>query len=265
MKTVFIPLAIILLIITIVAAHSEEFESTKPLTDTISQTALNIMYIAIIIILISTLISIFYEKKLRKYKIYLFLAIAIPAIVATIALAASTIYLNSVAITKGPVHWHADFEIWNCGERIEIKDPGGFSNRIGSPTFHEHNDNRIHVEGVLVNKKDASLGNFFRVLGGNIYDEGFEIPTNKGLISVENGNLCKGNPGKLQVFVYKTEKIKYFQEEIEHFDDYILSPYGDVPPGDCIIVEFDSEIREKTNHICETYKIAQERGDIHSS
>ena len=48
---------------------------------------------------------------------------------------------------------------------------------------------------------------------------------------------------------------------MENFDDHILAPYSNIPPGDCIIIEFDTE-KEKTEHICETYKVAIERGDL---
>jgi len=264
MKILLIPL-ILLVFIGYVQAHGDDLDDTNSLRENMSEAVLNTMYISIIIILISTLISIFYEKKVKKYKRILFLSIAIPAIITTLVLSISTIYLNSISDTKGPVHWHADFEIWNCGKKVEIKDPEGFSNRVGSAVFHEHNDNRIHVEGVLIDTEEASLDNFFHTIGGDLHDEGFKVPTEKGFTTVKNNDLCNGKPSALQVFVYKTKGNRYYQEKLDHFDEYVLSPYSEVPPGDCIIIEFDSGIKEKTNHICNTYKIAIEKGDIYGS
>jgi len=57
------------------------------------------------------------------------------------------------------------------------------------------------------------------------------------------------------------KKWVFEQQKLENFEDYILSPHTSIPPGDCIIIEFDSD-KEKTDHICETYKVSIERGDL---
>jgi len=49
------------------------------------------------------------DKLHKNLKKILFAAIVIPVVAATIFLAGSTIYLNSVSSSGGPVHWHADF------------------------------------------------------------------------------------------------------------------------------------------------------------
>jgi len=84
------------------------------------------------------------KPKKDSGKWALMLAISIPIIVATLFLAGSTIYKNTIADSKGPVHWHADLEIWDCDEMIDIIDPDGLLNRVGTPVYHEHNENRIH-------------------------------------------------------------------------------------------------------------------------
>ena len=53
----------------------------------------------------------------------------------------------------------------------------------------------------------------------------------------------------------------YKQEKLDDFVEYILSPYQTIPPGDCIIFEF-GELKDKTNYICETYKVAIDKGDL---
>jgi len=253
-------LILLFLVFPLVLAHGEDI-AEEDINKSISNTALNLIYIASAIILIITIISISFEEKLKKYKVFLFLGIIIPVIFTTIFLTGSTIYLNIISQTKGPVHWHADFEIWNCGNKIDMIDPIGLSNRVGSPVFHEHGDDRIHVEGVLKNKEDANLDNFFHTIGGDLHNDKIKIPTNDGLITLKNNDLCNGLPSKLQVFVYKTREKSYHQEKLGHFEDYILSPYSNVPPGDCIIIEFSPE-KEQTNRICETYRTAIETGDI---
>ena len=75
--------------------------------------------------------------------------------------------------------------------------------------------------------------------------------------------------GKLQAFLLKVEnpsalkkdEFIFEQTKLENFENYILSPYAYVPPGDCIIIEFDVE-KDKTDKICESYTVAIERGDL---
>lgn len=216
------------------------------------------------------LISIFYKNKPDKLKAVLFLLIVLPVILTTGFVAGSTIYLNVISETKGPVHWHADYEIWNCNQKIELVNPKGLSNKIGTEVFHEHNDDRIHAEGVITDLHDASLHSFFNVVGGKLIQNSLVLPTENGLVNVKNGELCDGIPSKLQVFLYKISNpddkgnLIYAQQKLEDFEDYVLSPYSYVPPGDCIIIEFSPD-KEKTGHICETYKIAIQKGELSGS
>ena len=270
--------AIILLIIFsllffIVNAHEEEekevHEEKIELGSYLKSTSLNYLLIASVIVLILVLFSIFYKEK-TKIKMFLFFGIITPVILATIYLAASTIYLNLISETQGPVHWHADYEIWNCNEKIELIKPEGLSNRIGSPLFHDHGDNRIHVEGVVTNANDINLHNFFETVGGYMSKDTLKIPTDKEFIEIKNKDLCNGKGGKLQVFLYKVknpEDIKnwvFEQLKLENFENYILAPHSNVPPGDCIIIEFDEE-KEKTELLCDTYESAVRRAELSGS
>jgi hypothetical protein len=206
----------------------------------------------------------------EKLKWFLFLGIAIPVIIATIYSAGATIYLNTISETGGPVHWHADFEVWNCGERVDLISPTGLSNRVGTPIFHEHGDLRVHVEGVLVDKEDASLSKFFEVVGGDLHHGSLSMLTDNGVVESRDGDECYGKSGKVQVFVYKirdvdsTDRWSYEQRKILDFENYVLAAQSQVPPGDCIIVEFDVD-KELTDRICSSYEIAVERGVLHGS
>ena len=93
------------------------------------------------------------------------------------------------------------------------------------------------------------------------------MPTDEGMLEMRNGESCNGREGKLQVFLYKvtnpdsSKKWIYRQEKLQDFDEYVLSPYSNVPPGDCIIIEFDSE-KESTDKICASYTAAISRGEL---
>jgi len=262
----------VLIILSVIAyAHKNEageINDEKVNFDSyLKSNSINYILITSLIAIISIIAISFSKEKTEKTKWLFFLAIIIPVILTTAYLAGSTIYLNLISETKGPVHWHADFEIWNCDEKIELIKPKGISNSVGSPVFHEHGDNRIHVEGVVVQRKEVDLHNFLEVVGGSLTNDYLSVLTDEGIIEISNDNLCNGNPGKLQVFLYKiknpeaTKNWKFEQQKLGDFEDYIVSPYSQIPPGDCIIIEFDAE-KEKTEHICETYKVAVQRGDL---
>ena len=231
--------------------------------------AASVRYISIagIIAIALVLVSLFWKKKPENAKLLLFLGIALPILFATIYSAYSTIYLNLASHTKGPVHWHADYEIWDCGVKIDLIRPEGISNRVGSAVFHEHNDNRIHVEGVVIDKAEVDLHNFFTTVGGMLSKSALYLPTDNGFAEIKNGGLCNGREAKIHAFLYKVKNPDdaknwfYEQQKLEDFENYVLAPYSNVPPGDCIIIEFDEE-KEKTGHMCETYKSAILRGEL---
>tara|TARA_Y100000310_G_scaffold286069_1_gene309946 strand:- start:3990 stop:4649 length:660 start_codon:yes stop_codon:yes gene_type:complete len=201
------------------------------------------------------------KKLFDNHKTLLFLGIVIPILFATVYVTGGTIFINMISETKGPVHWHADFEVYNCGNKLDLIDPTGMSNRVGTRLFHEHGEDRIHVEGTVITYDRISLGNFFNVIGGKLTNSELVYPTNEGIDVANNGDLCNDNPGVLQVFLYSVEDGIFKQEKLDDFEHYVLSPYSYVPEGDCIIVEFDVE-KDSTDKICETYRIAEEKGEI---
>jgi len=177
-------------------------------------------------ILIAVILLFHKTMKNEAKKVVYFLIIIIISLV-TIYLVLTTLHLNLISITKGPVHWHADFEIWVCEKELFVAEPKSFlSNKQGVDLLHAHNDNRIHVEGVLLDKKAASLGAFFHAISGSLYSDGINIPTDEGLISVHDGDFCNGQPARLYVFVNGNL--------MENFPSYVISPFEKVPPGDRI-------------------------------
>ncbi|MDZ4243997.1 MAG: hypothetical protein U1C57_02725 [Candidatus Doudnabacteria bacterium] len=234
------------------------------------------------------LFSLVKREKTEAVKLFLFWGMVIPIIFTTVFLAAITVIKNQTSVTKGPVHWHADYEIYVCSqavkdqtsynyrfipeakahegeedEELDLVDPAGFSNRVGTSDFHEHGDGRIHVEGVVEHLEDVSLGKFFEAIGGQLSPTFMRLPTNHGEMIVQNGMGCPGGTnGAWQIFVYKTQNNIVTQDKVTNFVDYVLSPYSNIPPGDCIIMEFTSEIKDKTDKICKFYEIALNKGEL---
>ncbi|MBI2541842.1 hypothetical protein HYV80_03985 [Candidatus Woesearchaeota archaeon] len=177
-------------------------------------------------ILIITIIMLHKKMNDAAKKIFYFFIVITTAVV-TIYLVLTTLHLNVTSITKGPVHWHADFEIWVCDKEILLTKPQEWwSNKQGVDLMHAHSDNRIHVEGVILDKQQASLGAFFYAVGGSLRDDSLKIPTDQGLISVHDGDFCNEKPAKLYAFVNGNL--------IASLPDYEISHYEKVPPGDRI-------------------------------
>lgn len=248
---------------------------------------------ASIILIICTLLAMILKNRLSFLKLPLFIIMATTLFGSTLTLFGSTIYLNTRAESGGPVHWHSDIEFWACGTELEFRDPNGFlSNKIGTSTYHEHNDKRIHLEGVVVRKAaDASLEKFMRVTGGYIRDDAIGIPLNetesewyvqdemldgdkqslgqasglkprvknsdKGpVLQLANGESCGSEAAELQTFVYRYDKAgkTYSQTKLANGGDYILRDESVVPPGDCVIVEFDRP-KDRTDKLCRQYGV----------
>ena len=99
------------------------------------------------------------EKWSRAQKIATFNILTIIVLFVTAGLIGTTIQLNLTSATKGPIHWHADHLFDICDEYMEFEDPTGIRNKVGTPILHEHNDDRVHIEGTPHALTDIDLGN----------------------------------------------------------------------------------------------------------
>src|SRR3989344_2967874 len=182
-----------------------------------------------------------------KTKKAFFIIIAVPAVLITLYMAASTVYLNVISWSGGPVHWHADFEIWACGEKLALPKATFPSNYVGTSTLHHHDDYRIHVEGLVVSKDDVALRSFFRVIGGDLEKGRLAVPNTDvnsrnalPVLEFNNGDLCpNGKPGKVKLYVKNQETGAF--EENPGIDDYVLKPFYNIPPGDYLKIAFETE------------------------
>ncbi len=233
------------------------------LEEIVSSYSLLIIGVASILLFTLSGISLLKKKQSNVVKRLLFISIVLTAILPTLFLAFSTLYINALSSSNGPVHWHTDIEIWACGREINLRDPKGLSNKIGTNTLHEHNDKRIHLEGVVMQPADASLGKFFQVIGGLLSENSISVPVEHGVEQFTNGDTCgDAAPRELQVFVYKTAgSSNYYQEKIDDPASYVISPEGAVPPGDCVIVEFDVR-KKRTEKLCTSYRAAKQTGKL---
>jgi len=206
-----------------------------------------IKIVSIFTIVLTLFIVFVDQKKWEKYKKIIFLLYVIPIAFVTLYLVGATVHKNFTSQTGGPIHWHADFEVIACGEKLDLVNPRGLKNKIGSPLFHEHDDNRIHVEGTIKNVEDIEVDDFFRVIGGEL-KKGLLIYDIEGVGKREfrDGEVCSnGKKGYVQLFV-NGEKINSF--------NYLYYPNSLVPPGDCFIVEF-GPLKDKTDEICSSWKV----------
>lgn len=170
----------------------------------------------------------------------------------------------------GEIHWHADFEILvenesNQLERINLIDPGEFcettthessymcsiNDRTGSTEYHEHNDNRIHIEGSFKNREDASLASFFEQFNGSISNTELEVPTN-----TERIEKYEDEQSSVKILVNKgvgtriwcavgsnvpaDDRCSSHGRVANNPTDYIISPYSRGANLDNIFIVYDS-------------------------
>jgi hypothetical protein len=220
------------------------------MVDFFAANPLTFIWISLVIGAIATLLSFLFGKKLSHGgKILFFSLIAIPIILASLYMAAHTVHENIISETGGPVHWHVDYQVFTCGERLNLIDPTGLNNKIGSPLFHEHNDDRVHIEGTVMKVQSVDLQSYFAVIGGKLTETSLKYPSINGVVQVQNGDLCNGQESTLNIYVNGQQ----VQDPLNH----VPYPHALVPPGDCVIVEFSPDNSQTTDKVCESWQ-AQE-------
>jgi hypothetical protein len=223
---------------------------------------LNLSLIALGLIVLLIVLSIVIKGDSDLEKGILFGGIVVISVGYTAYLSGSTIYKNITSETKGPVHWHADFQIWKCGQEVKLKSPEGLSNRIGTTLLHEHGDKRIHVEGAVENLMGVSLGSFFSSIGGDLGNDELVVPTDNNREVMRPGEKCNNEDGYLQVFVYSVNNKLIEQRKLDSPREYLMARETMVPPGNCIIFEFDL-LKNRTDHLCQSYQAAKDKGDLY--
>lgn len=255
-----------------------------------------IILIACIALVVLIILSILLRDRVPKLKPWLFGALTATLVLPTLYLVASTIYINVKSESKGPVHWHAGIEFWACGTELDLRNPAGLlSNKVGTSTYHEHDDKFIHLEGVVMQREiDASLGKFMRVTGGYITPQSVGIPLTpektkwlvegdkrdgdpqgslltadglesyithdaKGPVAEFNNetSTCNGQPAQTQVFAYTfdEETKTYQQEKIADPATYVIRDESALGPPSDCLIVEFDTPKDRTDKLCEQYGV----------
>jgi len=73
-----------------------------------------------IILVVLLIVSLLKKEQSEGLKTFLFWSMVFPVAFATIFLAMETVIENQQSVTKGPVHWHADFLIYRCSTNMAM-------------------------------------------------------------------------------------------------------------------------------------------------
>ena len=232
----FVPLAILALGILVAAVAAFAHETAEVPFDYAGYEAATYHWLGVstgIVLLVSAVSVVFAQRMGETHKKMAYGIIVLVVAGFTLFLAYETVSKNLASATGGPVHWHADYEVWACGEKLELKEYEGLEGRLGTTLLHHHNDYRIHVEGTVMGIHDVSLEHYFRAIGGDFSVERIAVLLKDGgMLEKRNGDLCNGVPGTVQLYVNGIRN--------DEFGDYVLAPHSTVPPGDFIQVVFDS-------------------------
>lgn len=224
-------------------------------------------------------LALIFEKRTTALKIPIFTAICVVVIATTSTLAFCASYLATQSPAGGMAHWQARYQIWVCGNRLELRDPQTFvSNKIGSASLHEHNDSIIHLEGTpSALPYDFSLGKFMAAVGGAISNNSLVVPVNDSgyfvagnapapeltepyvhtdptgtVASVASGDPCGDQTAAMQAFAYRYNESTnaYQQTKIADIAAYEPSHATKASRSDCIIIEF-GPYTPSTTHTCQ--------------
>lgn len=187
--------------------------------------------------------------------------------------AGAFVHQSQTSWSGGEIHWHADFEVIvnENGEyrQLDLVDPTNFceqtehesttmcslNDRTGSTKYHEHNDDRIHLEGIFKKRESATLSAFFETFGGKLTNKELRYPTNDRIVEKAEGNdktlkiLVKKGVGGNRGWCAITQASRLSEEDICRTSEgelattpsnYVISPYKRGPTLDNIFIIYDS-------------------------
>jgi hypothetical protein len=254
--------------------------ASTDLAKSISDLSVAVVAAAAVMLIALVIAAIITHERWPKFKAPLFTLLVLVVAASTLTLSGASAYLSASSPTGGPVHWSAEYQIWACGNQLELRDSKSLlTNRVGTPSLYEKNDSRIHFDGTPVNlPDDASLGKFMEAAGGELSDDSLVVPLNDSASFVGaprspeqiqpniatskagsfarfiSGQACGDQPAAVQTFVYQRDigTNSYHQFKVQSPASYEMSHVADVPPGDCIVIEF-APPKDKTDHLCPGY------------
>lgn len=229
-----------------------------------------------IVTVILTALSFHQEDNLTMHdKTMLMNGFLIAILIPSFYTAGAFVHESQTSWSKGEIHYHADFEVMveENGELSELNliDPGEYcktatdqstimcklNDRAGLTEYHEHNDDRIHLEGTFKTRDEASLRAFFQAVGGDLTNEKLIYPTNEGVVTKQkNGGTVKilvrrgvaGNRHWCAIGENVPEEERcedsFNGEPANSPSEYVISPYSRGPNLDDIFVIYDSNTVE---------------------
>ncbi len=181
--------------------------------------------------------------------------------------ASAFVHVSQTSWSSGEIHWHADYEVLveQDGEleRLNLIDPSNYcegtphessymcslSDRTGTTEYHEHNDNRIHLEGVFKERDDATLSAFFETFGGKLTSSELVYPTNEETVKVSESS---DDNRTLKIIVNSGVGGERGWKVVDNPSEYIVSPYKRGPNLDDIFVIYDSN---SANYVKEQFRV----------
>lgn len=181
--------------------------------------------------------------------------------------AGAFVHQSQTSWSGGEIHWHADYEVLveEGGElqRLNLIDPSNYCNqenrstgalcnlndRTGATEYHEHNDNRIHLEGVFKERSDATLSAYFETFGGKLTSSEMRYPTNEGVVTVSESNDSNRT---LKIIVESGVVQERGWKVIDNPSEYVISRYKRGPTLDNIFIVFDSN---SANYVKEQLRV----------
>lgn len=223
--------------------------------------------------LILTSISFYRQGDLTMHdKNLLMNGFLVAIMVPTLYTAGAFMHESKTSWSGGEIHYHADYEVFaedESGEleRLNLIDPSNFcendymctvNDRTGSTKYHEHNDNRIHLEGIFKEREDATLAAYFETFDGKLTNRELVYPTNDGVVEKTEGDgktlkilVNRGVGGGRHWCVIGSAqdesdicKDPYTSELATSPENYIVSPHKRGPSLDDIFIVYDSKTVE---------------------
>jgi hypothetical protein len=234
-----------------------------------------IIYGGVLSTLVLATISFYREEELNlRDKNILMKGFLIAVLVPSLYTAGAFVHQSQTSWSGGEIHWHADYEVMveenNEYQQLDLIDPSNFceetrhesttmcslNDRTGSTKYHEHNDNRIHLEGIFKEREDAVLSAYFETFGGKLTNTELRYPTNDRMVEKAEGNsetlkiLIKQGVGGNREWCAIEKQSNLSQEDICRTSEgelattpsnYVISPYKRGPTLDDIFIVYDSK------------------------
>ncbi|MFB6242236.1 MAG: hypothetical protein ABEJ36_05570 [Candidatus Nanosalina sp.] len=218
-------------------------------------------------------ISFYQEDDLTMHdKNLLMNGFLIAVLVPSLYTAGAFLHQSQTSWSGGEIHYHADYEVVvetdGKLKTLDLVDPTQFckeakhqssfmcklSDRTGTTRYHEHNDNRIHLEGIFEKKEEATLAAYFETFDGELSNTRLAYPTNDGWFNISESRdkslkivVNRGTGGNRHWCVIGNEVSRentcvnpYTGKLATSPSKYIVSPHKKGPSLDDIFIIYDS-------------------------